>query len=155
MPLVPKEPLELFSLFQKQMEDLFAFLEEVELGKRSRETGHTPLVDIFETPEALVVEVELPGFEIRDISLRMFRNILVIEGVKRKEHCGGVTYICLERRFGRFTRIMEIPPDVDIEKARATCNQGVLWVSFPKLSHTSSTVKVIPIEQGDGNGKQN
>ena len=155
MSLASKEPLELFSLFQKQMEDLFAFLEDVELGKRAKGTGHTPLVDIFETPEALVVEAEFPGFELRDISLRMFRNILVIEGVKRKEHNGYVTYICLERRFGRFTRIVEIPPDVDIDKARATCNQGILWVSFPKLPPAGSTVKVIPIEQGDGNGKQN
>lgn len=153
MPLVTKEPLELFSLFQKQMEDLFAFLEEVELGKRTRETGHAPLVDIFETPEALVIEVELPGFESRDVSLRVFRNILVIEGVKRKEHRGGVTYICMERRFGRFTKIMEIPSDTDTEKARATFDHGVLWISFPKLPQTGKTVKVIPIEQGDGNGK--
>ena len=74
-------------------------------------------------------------------------NMLVIEGLKRKEKQEKqVNYICLERHFGRFCRTVEIPPAFDIKGVKAKYDRGVLAVAFPRLKDRSTVIRNIPIE---------
>jgi HSP20 family protein len=145
MPFLPKDPVELFALVQKQMEELRSFLSELE-GGRSGRHGHEPPLDIYETAADIVVEIELPGLQREDIQLRQFRNVLVVEGVKRKEPLPGVTFHRLERHFGRFVRVVEVPLAADPERVRAHYDRGVLLVSFARLSGRQRHSRIIPID---------
>lgn len=152
MANIPKDPLDWMTLFQQQMDDLIDFISE-EGGTDYGECDFVPPVDIFETADDFTVEIELPGFEKGDLTLRLCCNMLVIEGSKREEcRDRGVSYICLERQFGRFCRTIEIPPTVDTGKVKAVYRKGILSVEFPRLSDKRKIIRDIPIEQGDENG---
>lgn len=145
MPFLPKDPVALFALVQKQMEELRTFLAELEGGRHGR-NGHEPSIDIYETAQHIVLEIELPGMERQNIQLRQFRNVLVVEGIKHKESSLGVTFHRIERHFGRFMRVLEIPSGADPDKARARYERGVLLVSFDRLSARQGNSRLIPID---------
>jgi len=147
MAVIPKDPLDWLILFRQQINEIFSFLSTLEGGETAGESEHTPFVDIFETADKFVVEIELPGFERRDLSLNICCNMLVLEGLKREEKKGKqVNYICLERHFGRFCRTVEIPPAFDIKGVRAKYDRGVLSVAFPRLKDRTTVIRNIPIE---------
>lgn len=146
MAVIPKEPLEWLSLFRQQMEEIFRFLSSLEGKDGFTEKENSPLVDIYETAGAFVVEVELPGCRIEDLSLSICCSTLVVEGIKRQDARPGVNYICLERRFGRFCRAVEIPPSIDLEAVRARFKKGLLTVHLPWLTNRRRHIREIPIE---------
>ena len=145
MAVIPKDPLDWLTLFRQQIDEVFNYLSSIEVKDE-----YIPLVDIFETSESFVVEIELPGFATADLSLSICCNMLVVEGVKREEpRSEEVSFICLERHFGRFCRAVEIPPAVDVNRVAAKYEKGVLAVFFPKLKDKSTIIRNIKIEQGD------
>ncbi len=147
MAAVPKDLPELLSVFQRQMDELFERLFALEKKGVYGEQEMVPPVDCFETADEFVVEIELPGFRREDICLGICRNILVVEGLRREEEKGKtVSYICLERTFGRFCRTIEIPATVDVSGVKARYLKGILSVSFPRVAETRSIIKDIPIE---------
>lgn len=147
MGVIPRDRVDWLNFFQQQMDELFRLLFDLE-GKGGRnDRDHLPPIDIFETAADLLVEIELPGFDRDDLSLRMCCNILVVEGTKREEpREREVSYICLERKFGRFCRVVEIPPTVDLTDARARYERGLLTVAFKKLDDRKMIVREIPID---------
>jgi len=150
MAVIPKDPLDWLTFFQQQINEVFKYLSALELKDNFGEHEYLPLVDIFETAENFIVEIELPGFAKEDISLSICCNMLVVEGVKRKEpKRRDVNFICLERNFGRFCRAVEVPPTVDLNGVKAKYAKGVLAVTFPKVYDKSAIIRNIPIEQGD------
>ncbi|HEX9023829.1 MAG TPA: Hsp20/alpha crystallin family protein [Geobacteraceae bacterium] len=149
MAIIPKDPLDWLTLFRQQIDVLFNYLSTIELREPFGEHEYTPLIDVFDTVESHVVEIELPGFAWEDISLSICCSTLVVEGTKREEpkNCE-VNYIRLERHFGRFFRAIEIPPGVDAEQVSARYEKGVLAVSFPKIRN-KSVIRNIAIAQGE------
>lgn len=144
--MIPKEPLEWLTLFRQQMEEIFRFLSTLEGKEVFAEKESAPLVDIFETCDGFVVEAELPGCSAADLTLSVCCSTLVVEGIKRGESRSGVNYICLERRFGRFCRAVEIPPAVDLDRVKARFSKGLLTVSLPWLENRRQHIRNIPIE---------
>jgi HSP20 family protein len=150
MAPIPKDPVSWLALFREQMNEIFNYLSDLELTDKLGDHEFIPLVDIFETAAEYVVEFELPGFAVKDLSLSSCCNTLVLEGNKRPERNNNrLNYICLERHFGRFCRTVEIPPAFDVNGIRARYERGVLAVSFPRLEGKSIIIRDIPIEQGD------
>ncbi|HJV67248.1 MAG TPA: Hsp20/alpha crystallin family protein [Geomonas sp.] len=149
MPVIPKEPLDWLDLFRQQMDEIFRYLSTLEGREGLAEKEMTPLVDVYETADSLVVEVELPGCRAADISLTTCCSTLVVESAVREEAGGGVNYICLERASGRFCRTVEIPPGADLDRAKARYRRGLLTVVFPWSREKRTHIREIPIEQGD------
>jgi HSP20 family protein len=147
MALIPKDMPDLLHAFQRQMDELFERLFSLEKKGNFGEREYSPPVDCFETVDQYIVEMELPGFYHEDLSVRIFHNILIVEGCKREEDKKkNVNYICLERAFGRFCRTVEIPPMVDFSGVKARYEKGVLAVAFPKMNETRAIMRDIPIE---------
>lgn len=147
MAVIPRYPLEWLNFFRQQMDEIFSYLSTLE-GKDGRECEFSPSVDVFETPDCYVVEFELPGFAREDLSLTTCCNTMVLEGVKREDDGAvGASYICMERQFGHFCRTVEIPPAVDMDRAKANYGKGVLSVVFPKLQDKNTLIRDIRIEE--------
>lgn len=148
MAVTPKDSLDWLVLFRQQINEIFTFLSHIDREDINGECNYTPFVDIFETPDKFVVEIDLPGMDNRDLSVSICCNTLVIEGLKRKEAKNpNSAYICLERRFGRFCRTVEIPPAVDQHGIKAVYELGVLSVIFPRKKDKTTIIRNIPIEQ--------
>lgn len=149
MAVIPKESIDWLSLLHLQIDEVFDYIARTGGGERWGEYEYLPAIDVFETPDEFTVELELPGCDQSDLSLKLCCNTLILEGAKRDDTRDGVSYHCLERRFGRFCRAVEVPLTVDLAAVRASFRQGVLTVSFPRLADRGKIIREIPIEQGD------
>ena len=93
-----------------------------------------PSIDIAENDTLITVRAEIPGLDPDDVDINVSGNILTIHGEKResREDERDDFYHC-ERRFGAFTRRIELPPTADLEAIEAEQSNGVLTVSIGKL----------------------
>lgn len=93
-----------------------------------------PLVDLYETPEAFILEADLPGVRGEDVKVEVEGNDLILQGRRlvRRIRTGG-RFHCQERSFGEFQRRMELPESVDKDKIEAEFSDGVLRVILPKI----------------------
>jgi len=117
-------------------------------GDASEEPAY-PQLDLLETPDEVVIEVDLPGVRVRDLSVRYLDGTVIIEGRKRGPAKGGVRYHCMERIFERFRRAVRIPVAVHAGTARATMRGGVLTLVMRKVTEKRGRPIPIPIETGE------
>jgi len=105
-----------------------------------------PAIDVFETPFDVVVEAELPGVDPAAISVIASESLIVIEGAKEEQPGPGrVNFLCMERSFGVFRRVVLPGPAVDISRATAVCRDGILQVRVPKVEEKRGRVRVVPV----------
>jgi len=92
-----------------------------------------PVVDVAETSEEYLVQVELPGVPRDDVKVSVEEGVLRIEGERRaeKEEAGKRLHR-VERSYGSFVRSFVAPDDVDAGRVTATFKDGVLSVHLPK-----------------------
>ena len=103
-------------------------------GRRPTGTGEgqwEPSADVYETPDAMVVCVELAGVDPASIEVNFSQGQLVVSGYR--EVCRG-SRRChrAEIEHGRFSRCMTIPIDVDEDKIHATSRHGLLEICLPR-----------------------
>lgn len=100
--------------------------------------------ELEETPQDVVVRVELPGLEKEDCQITLDGNVLYLSGEKRLEReTAGSTYHVMERAYGVFQRAIPLPCGVAIERAKAHFKNGVLTVRLPKIEgHQAKSIPV-------------
>ena len=106
-----------------------------------------PAIDIADSENELVVKAELPGCKADDIDISVHGNTLTISGEKKQqEEKKEKGYYHIERSYGSFRRDLTLPSDVDAEKVQASCKDGVLTVTMPKVEKAKA-VKIKVKEQ--------
>lgn len=92
-----------------------------------------PMVDLYDEGEALMMKVEVPGLTKEDLELQISDHVLTIRGEKKKEEkIEEQDYYRCERTFGVFSRMVQLPTSVMVDKVTATFKNGVLEVRLPK-----------------------
>lgn len=105
-----------------------------------------PNLDMTETDNAYKVTAEVPGFEQKDVEVKITDGALVLEGSTESEtEEKGKTWHRHERRFGSFSRSLALPTSADQEKAKARLKNGILTVTVPKKAEAKRAVKKIEI----------
>lgn len=107
------------------------YLEEkrISLGEKM----DVPILDLYETPDEIIVEVDVPGVDPGCLSVRVADNRLTIEGKRGPKEEEGVNYIRMERCHEDFSRMIQLPMAVNSHNARARYERGVLILFFPKI----------------------
>jgi HSP20 family protein len=119
-------------------EEMNRRFNEVFRGGNGEEAGWgqhlwSPPVDIYETDDALVLKVELPGVSKDEVSIEIHQNTLTLRG--QRTHNAEVKddrYHRMERVYGTFQRAFTLPMLVDQDKVQATYQDGVLELRLPK-----------------------
>lgn len=92
-----------------------------------------PIADVVETPEAYVVELELPGLAKDDIVVQAQGDELVVRGERRLDAAGRPeSFHRLERRYGPFSRSFRFAEEVDPDRITAAFEDGLLRLDVPK-----------------------
>ena len=104
----------------------------------------TPAVDIAETADEYLINVELTEVSKADVKISARDGVLAIEGQRRVEQPAGLTYHRLERGHGTFARRFTLPEDVEAERIRAEHREGMLYLHLPK--HKEPPRKAIHIK---------
>ena len=92
-----------------------------------------PKMDIKETEKELVVTMDVPGIEKKELNVSVEKGILTIKGEKKgekREERNGYTYY--ERQMGTFERRVRLPENSDEAKVKAEYKDGVLSLTVPK-----------------------
>lgn len=107
----------------------------------------TPRVDETEDEKAFHIRVELPGMDKDDVDLTLADGILTIRGEKkREEEEKGKDFYRTERAFGKFSRSLRLPMDVDESKVDASFAKGVLYIDLPKTEEAKKKIKHISVK---------
>jgi len=126
------EPFRGLSTLQDQFNRLFneSFRNHPE---ESALTTWAPAVDIYETPNELVVKADLPDVNEKDIDVRVENNLLTIRGERKFEKSvSEENFLRVERTYGAFSRSFSLPNTVNAETIGAEYKNGVLTVTLPK-----------------------
>ena len=92
--------------------------------------------DIAQTDDDVVVRVEAPGLEEKDISVIVVNDCLTVRGEKHFEREDrNAEYHLFESAYGAFERRFPLPCAVKSERAKARYRNGVLTVRMPRAEH--------------------
>ena len=91
-------------------------------------------LDVAETQAAFIVEASLPGVKAEDLDITIQNNVLTISGETRQQKANGEkqNYHRVERRYGRFSRSISLPTQVQSDKVAAELTNGILRLEIPK-----------------------
>ena len=105
----------------------------------------TPFLDLTETEKDLVLRAEIPGMDPNDFEISIVDDILTIKGETKQEIFEGkADHHRMERRYGSFSRRVQLPCRVSIDDVRATYQKGILKITMPKCApETARSVKVL------------
>ncbi|WP_432735990.1 Hsp20/alpha crystallin family protein [Maridesulfovibrio sp. FT414] len=106
-----------------------------------------PKVDIYGSDKEYVIKADLPGIDEKDLSVEVKDDILILSAEKKhEEKTEEKGYYRVERSYGSFRRILNVPKDADKEKISAKLNKGVLCITIPRTPSVESRSKKVAIE---------
>ena len=92
-----------------------------------------PAVDIYEDTQKVVLKLEVPGIEEKDLDVRVENNTLTVKGERKFEmEEKEENFHRIERRYGSFYRAFTLPSTVNTENVQASYNAGVLKLELAK-----------------------
>jgi len=95
-------------------------------------TGAYPPVNVFRKGDDFVVITEVPGIKKSDLDIQVKGSTIRIAGSKSVEYSGKPSVHRRERLSGRFDRAITIPVEIDAEKIKAECRDGILALYLPR-----------------------
>src|SRR5258706_15143708 len=100
---------------------------------------YAPRMNVTETDKEIEVAAELPGLAREDIEVSVEDGALAIKGEKKieAEHKDKAARL-IERSYGKFYRMLELPSSVDPAGIQATMSKGVLKVTIPKSADANA-----------------
>jgi len=138
MPITPWKSLweARFPSLREEMDKLFEdFFGKA--GFPTREEGWVPAVDIHETKKDIIVTMDIPSIDPKEVTVSIIEDRLTIKGEKKRdlelkeEDCYRSERVC-----GSFQRVIQLPAEVVADKAKATYKDGVLKIVMPKSHKT-------------------
>lgn len=125
------DPLAGLRYMQREMERLFGRLAPG--GEQRIGGGVYPPVNVYNGPDELLVQAEVPGVRREDLELSITGETLVIRGEKKPSvEEEKVRYERRERGTGEFSRTIVLPDRVDADRVEAELSAGVLQIRLPK-----------------------
>ena len=104
-------------------------------------------IDVYQTPSDIFVESAIAGVKPEDIDVDVSTDSATIRGARHREReVGNEDYIYQECYWGRFSRSVILPQEVDPEGAEVTFKNGILTVRLPKLNRKKAKKLKVKVE---------
>ncbi len=120
---------------------------DVEINKNNEEEKSADDIEIFDGPEgqltidvyqtsvSIIIESAVAGVEPENIDIEITPDSVAIKGKRvKKERVDEKDYLYSECFWGRFSRSIILPQEIDAEKAHASLKNGILKVVLPKVN---------------------
>ena len=131
MAITRWDPFREVVALQNRMNSLFGNLAESE-GPLTT-ASFVPAVDVYEDSEKVVLKLEVPGIEEKDMDVRVENHTLTVKGERKFEkEEKEENFHRIERRYGSFYRAFTLPSTVDTENVDAKYEAGVLKLELKK-----------------------
>src|ERR1700691_3798497 len=111
-------------------------------------TSFVPAADVYEDAQKVVLKLEVPGIEEKDLDIRVENHTLTVKGERKLEkEEKEENFHRIERRYGSFYRAFTLPTTVDTESVAASYNAAVLKLELKKKAEAQP--KQIKVNVGD------
>ena len=115
------------------------------------ETGEqcvwSPVVDISETPDEIIIQAEIPGIDKENVSITIQDNVLSLSGTRKQESWEEERKLLrMERVYGSFRRSFTLPAMVEADKVKAKYTDGILTISLPKAEEARAKEVAIDVK---------
>jgi HSP20 family protein len=117
--------------------------------------GMAPSLDMRETEEAFLVELEMPGVKPEDTEVTLDGRVLIVRGEsgsEEREESQKGRYLVRERQAMSFARAITLPTDVEADRVECRFENGELAITLPKAAQARS--RRIPISSGAQGARQ-
>lgn len=141
-----EDPFEsFFHLLRGRVDELMESFVHRQHPAIARDRAWSPAVDIYETPQALVVFVDIPGMRREEIEVTLQENVLRIAGYRPGAVPEGVrTCHQMEIDSGPFERRLRIDVSIDARRITAQYQDGFLRITLPKATaHDPGRVEIL------------
>jgi HSP20 family protein len=139
------ESLREFSAMQDRMNRLIRESYSPEVPEEALTTTTlAPPVDIYEDEHNIILKMEVPGIDEKELDVHIQNHTLTVHGERKIEkEEKEENFRRIERQYGTFTRSFTLPSSVDPGRVSAHCNKGVLNINLAKKAEAKPTqVKV-------------
>jgi HSP20 family protein len=120
-----------FDRLRREMDQLFGALSGGTLPMPS--AGVFPLINVTEDTNNYYVRAELPGMKSDELDIQVTGNGISISGERKIPVEGNnIKYHRREREAGTFSRSINLPGEIDVNKVEASMENGVLKINIPK-----------------------
>jgi HSP20 family protein len=123
------DPVHALLTLQRELERSFE-RPWLDFGPSGR--GVFPPLNVFSDKDSYVVRLEVPGVVPKDLKIESQGRTLVISGKRETPLPAGGGFHRRERGAGEFSRSIQLPDELDLQKAEATCRHGILSIQIPK-----------------------
>jgi len=131
MAITRWDPFREVVAMQNRMNSLFRDLNEGESPLST--ASFVPAVDIYEDDKKVMLKLEVPGIEQKDLDVSVENNTLTVKGERKFEkEEKEENFHRIERRYGSFFRAFTLPSTVNTEDIHASYNAGVLKLELAK-----------------------
>jgi HSP20 family molecular chaperone IbpA len=91
-------------------------------------------VDVYQTPEMIVVKSMIAGVRPEDLDVSITRDLVTIRGHREEERVAQEgDYLVKELYWGSFSRSVELPEEIDVDESEAVEKHGLLILKLPRL----------------------
>lgn len=106
----------------------------------AEEPGGELAVDVYQTPDHIVVKALVAGVQPQSIDLALSREMLTISGKRQDEReVEDDQYFQRELYWGSFSRTILLPEEIDVDLAEASEKHGILMIRLPKINKKRQT----------------
>jgi HSP20 family protein len=128
---------------------LFMALEEATEAENPLASGAwAPPVDLCETQKTICIRIELPGVDVDQIKIGLSNTKLRIWGEKKRRPARRriMSYLCSERSYGKFNRVVPLRWTICVRTATAELKNGMLHISLPKIEDRRGSEVIIAVK---------
>jgi HSP20 family protein len=155
MALIRWEPFREIELLRRQMDQIFSEMATASRGNeeisQSIGAAWVPAAELHDNGSSLLLRVEIPGVEAKDLDVQVTQEAVSISGEhryqKRSQSKGNVRS---EFRYGKFTRVIPLPNKVQNQQVQADLKDGILNLTLPKLEQEQNKVFKVNLGQAQG-----
>ena len=123
------------------------FFHNQSVARTATDSTWSPPVDVVDAEDHVEFHAEVPGMSEDDVKVSVSENVLSITGEKKTESEDTKDgYHLSERSYGQFQRSFTLPVNLMTEEIAASCRNGVLSISVPKVKKEEA--RQIPINAG-------
>jgi HSP20 family protein len=119
-----------FDRLKREMDRLFAGFGDY--GRPTLRSGVFPAMNLTQNAHNYFLRAELPGINAQDLNITSADNAIAISGERKIPAEEGVKYHRSERDSGKFSRVINLPGEIDAERIEANLRNGILTLVIPK-----------------------
>jgi len=138
MMIMRQQPFERMEALSRQIDRIF---DDIVDTSTKNEANWYPAIELIDTPDNLLLHVQLPGVDRNNIDIQVARDAVLISGEHPyPQQTENQNWLYSDFAYGKFRRLIALPVAVENDQVYAEFQNGVLKLTLPKVEQARRQV---------------